>query len=76
MGALACRTKIILDGGLVAGYAQSVVTATAALTEKEATALTDEVAYPIIDKLIIAEHALQEAHNLFLDAIKYSGPRP
>lgn len=76
MGALACRTKIILDGGSAAGYAQALTSAAAAMSDKEAAKLTDEVAYPIIERLIYAESALETAHNLFLDAIGYTGPRP
>ena len=38
--------------------------------------LTDEVAYPIIEQMIVAEKALEAAHNLFLDAVGYDGPRP
>lgn len=76
MGASACKLKIILDGGSAAGYAQALSSAALAMTEKETSLLTDEAAYPIIKRLITAENALEEAHNLFLDAIKYSGPRP
>lgn len=76
MGALACRTKIILDGSSAVGYAQALTNATASLSDEEAAKLTDEAAYPIIERLIYAEAALETAHNLFLDAIGYTGPRP
>lgn len=76
MGASACKLKIILDGGSAAGYAQALTNAALGMTEKETSLLTDEAAYPIIKRLITAEKALEEAHNLFLDAIKYDGPRP
>ncbi len=76
MGELACRTKIILDGGSAAGYAQALCNAAMSLNEGQVASLTDQVAYPIIKKLVIAEHALEEAHGMFLNAIGYDGPRP
>lgn len=76
MGALACKTKIILDSGSTAGYAQAICSATQSLSDKEASKLTDDVAYPIIERLITAERALDEAHNMLLDAVGYDGPRP
>lgn len=76
MGASACKLKIILDGGSAAGYAQALCDATQNLTDKETSMLTDEVAYPIIKQLITAEQALEKAHDLFLDAVGYGGPRP
>lgn len=76
MGGTACKAKIILDGSSAAGYAQAICNAAQGLSDKEASLLTDEVAYPIIDELITAELALEKAHNMFLDAIKYDGPRP
>lgn len=76
MGGLACKTKIILDGGSAAGYAVALTNAVANMSEKEVAQLTDEVAYPIIERLIYAESALETAHNLLLDAIGYTGPRP
>lgn len=76
MGELACKTKIILDGSSAAGYAQAVVTATQNLSDKQVSKLTDDVAYPIIGKMIEAEHALEKAHNMLLDAVGYDGPRP
>lgn len=76
MGDVACRTKIILDGGSAAGYAAAIRDAANSLTEKQTKMLTDENAYPIIERMIAAEHALEQAHNLFLDVIGYDGPRP
>lgn len=76
MGEQACKLKIILDGGSAAGYAQALVDTAKALDSKETAVLTDDVAYPIIEQLIFAEDALQMAHNLLLDAIGYTGPRP
>lgn len=76
MGALACKAKIILDSGSAAGYAQALNSLTASLTDKEVQKLTDEVAYPIIERLITAENALEDAHNMILDAMGYDGPRP
>ena len=76
MGELACKTKIIIDGGSAAGYAQALCNAAMSLTDKQAAKLTDEAAYPIIEELITAEKALEEAHNLFLNVIGYDGPRP
>lgn len=73
MGEQACKLKIILDGGSAAGYAQAIVE-TVKLTDAEV--LSDAVAYPIIKRLIVAERALEEAHNLLLDAVGYDGPRP
>jgi hypothetical protein len=46
------------------------------LNDKQAAKLTDEVAYPIIERLITAENALEAAHEMFLSAIGYDGPRP
>jgi hypothetical protein len=76
MGALACKTKIILDGGRAAGLAQSISDATRGLSEDQTVLLTDPVAYPIIKNIISAESALEAAHNLLLDAMGYKGPRP
>jgi len=76
MGEQACKLKIILDGGSAAGYAQALCSAAMSMTDKQTTALTDEKAYPIINNLIKAEHALEEAHNGLLDVIGYDGPRP
>ena len=76
MGEQACKLKIILDSSSAEGYAAAIKTAALSLTEKDAKALTDAVAYPIIEKMIEAEHALEDAHNMFLDAVGYDGPRP
>lgn len=76
MGEQACKLKIILDSGSAAGYAQAISAASHGLSDEDAARLTDEVAYPIIKQLITAEHALEKAHNLLLDAIGYDGPRP
>lgn len=76
MGEAACKAKIILDGGSAAGYAQALCSAAASLSDKQTAKLTDEVAYPIIERLITAENALEDAHKMFLDAINYDGPRP
>lgn len=73
MGDSACKLKIILDGGSAAGYAQALTEAASAAPNE---LFTDEVAYPIIKHLINAEHALEKAHNLLLDAVGYDGPRP
>lgn len=76
MGDAACKAKIILDGGSAAGYAQALCNAAMSLTDKQVQKLTDEAAYPIIEQLITAESALEQAHNMFLDAVGYDGPRP
>ena len=76
MGALACKTKIIIDGGNAAGMAESICEATQNLSDEQVLQLTDEVAYPIIQELIKAEKALARAQNMLLDAVKYDGPRP
>lgn len=76
MGDLACKTKIILDGSSAAGYAQAIVDTVKSFSDKQTSVLTDEVTYPIIYKMIDAEHALEEAHNMLLDAVGYDGPRP
>lgn len=76
MGGLACKAKVILDSGNAAGYAQSLCNTTMSLSDKQTDKLTDEVAYPIIERLITAETALEDAHNMLLDAIGYDGPRP
>lgn len=73
MGGEQCKLKIILDSGSAAGYAQAVCDATKLVADK---ILTDAVAYPIINELIVAERALDKAHNLLLDAVGYDGPRP
>lgn len=76
MGALACKTKIILDGGNAAGLAESICEATQNLDGAQVLKLTDEVAYPIIKRIIAAEKSLSEAQDLLLDAVEYGGPRP
>lgn len=76
MGEAACKLKIILDGGSAAGYAQALVETAKVMSDEDAARLTDPVAYPIIKLLIQAEHALEKAHNLLLDAVGYDGPRP
>ena len=75
MGGETCKLKIILDSGSAAGYAQAVSNTAQSMGE-EAALLTDDVAYPIIKQLITAEHALEKAHNMLLDAVGYDGPRP
>lgn len=76
MGGNPCRLKIILDGGRAAGMASSIVAGVQGLSEEELALLTDDVAYPVIKRLITAESALEEAHNLLLDIVHYDGPRP
>nr|AUN37461.1 hypothetical protein [uncultured bacterium] len=76
MGALACKTKIIIDGNNVGGYAEALCEATSALSNDQVDKLTDDVAYPIIKEVIKAEKAMQKAHNMLLDAVGYDGPRP
>jgi hypothetical protein len=76
MGELACKTKIIIDGGNAVGLAESICEATQNLSDEQVANLTDAVAYPIIQELIKAEKALTRAQNLLLDAVKYDGPRP
>lgn len=74
MGGLACATKIVLDSGRAAGLAMALTDV--ATTSKEVDQLPDDVAYPIIEQIIYAEEALEMAHNLLLDAVGYTGPRP
>ena len=76
MGALACKTKIIIDGGNAAGLAQSICEATKYLNAEQVAKLTDPVVYPIIKELITAEKALTKAQDMLLDAVEYKGPRP
>lgn len=76
MGDQACKLKIILDSGSAAGYAQAIKDMVMSFSDKDAAALTDEVAYPIIERLIYAETTLEQVHNLLLDAVGYEGPRP
>lgn len=76
MGDLACRTKIIIDGGNAVGLAESICEATQNLSDDQIAKLTDAVAYPIINHLINAEKSLAKAQNLLLDAVGYDGPRP
>ena len=76
MGDLACKAKVILDGGNARGFAESICEMAQSLSDEQAALLTDEVAYPIITELINAETALYRAQNLLLDAVKYDGPRP
>lgn len=76
MGAEACKLKIILDSSSAAGYAQAITETAKALSDKATSNLIDSVAYPIITKMIEAEHALEEVHNLLLNAVGYDGPRP
>jgi len=76
MGGETCKLKIILDSGGAAGYAGAVRDATLSMSTEDAAKLTDDIAYPIIKELIKAEHALEKAHNMLLDAVGYDGPRP
>lgn len=76
MGALACKTKIILDGRSVAGYAEAICDAVQDLSADQIDFIEDKEGYAIINQLITAERALQKAHNLLLDAMGYNGPRP
>jgi hypothetical protein len=76
MGELACKTKIILDGGNAAGLAESICEATQNLSDEQVAKLTDAAAYPIIKHLITAEKSLTQAQNLLLDVVGYDGPRP
>lgn len=76
MGQLACKTKIIIDGGNAVGLAEAICEATQNLTDEQVSKLTDAKAYPIIKQLISAELALARAQDMLLDAIEYDGPRP
>lgn len=76
MGSTACKAKIILDGASVVGLAESICEATQNLSDEQVDQLTDDVAYPIIKKLIKAEQVLSDAQNMLLDVIGYDGPRP
>ena len=76
MGDQVCKLKIILDSGSAAGYAQAISNMVMNFSDKDAAKLTNEVAYPIIERLVYAESALEQVHNLLLDAVGYTGPRP
>ena len=76
MGEIACKTKIIIDGGNAVGLAESICEATQNLSDEQVAKLIDAVAYPIIKHLIAAEKSLTQAQNLLLDAVGYDGPRP
>lgn len=76
MGSTACKLKIIMDGGNAVGLAESICEVTQNLSDEQTAKLTDEVAYPIIRHLILAEKSLTAAQNLLLDAVGYDGPRP
>jgi len=76
MGDQACKLKIILDSGSAGGYALAVRDAAMGMTDQQVLRLTDDVGYPIVKQLIVAEKALEKAHNMLLDAVGYDGPRP
>jgi hypothetical protein len=76
MGETACKAKIIIDGDNVSGLLSGFCEATANLSDAEVAMLTDEKAYPIIEKLIKMEKLATECQDLLLDAIGYDGPRP
>lgn len=76
MGDVQCRTKIILDGDNVAGLIEGLCAATENLTAEQVAMLTDDNAYPIIEKLIKMEKLATECQDALLDTIGYDGPRP
>ena len=77
MGELACKTKIILDGGNVVGLAEALCETTQNLSDKQVSRLTDEVAYPIINALNEAENQLVKAQKFLVDdVLGYDGPLP
>lgn len=76
MGEQACKLKIILDGDNVGGLVEGLCSATENLSGEQVLLLTDEKAYPIIERLIKMEKLAVECQDLLLDAIDYDGPRP
>lgn len=76
MGDVQCRTKIILDGDNIGGLIEGLCSATENLTDEQVSLLTDEKAYPIIERLIKMEKLAVECQDLLLDVVGYDGPRP
>lgn len=73
MGALACRTKIILDGGLVQDAAQKLCYR---VEQTADDALTYEEWIDVVKHVNAAEDAILKAQKVFLEALGFSGPWP
>lgn len=76
MGALACKTKIIIDVDNLAGFAEGLCEATKELSDEQVVKLTDQVGYSIIRSLNEAEKLVLGAQKILLDTVGYDGPRP
>lgn len=73
MGGLACKTKVILDGGVVEAAASKLCYQ---VEETEYDALTDEQWKDVIKYVNAAEDSMFKAQKTFLEALGYSGPWP
>ena len=73
MGALACKTKIIIDGQNLIGLTSAICEGADSL---DPALLTDELAYPIIENLNKAEACVIEAQKRLLKIVEYDGPLP
>jgi hypothetical protein len=77
MGELACKQKIIMDGGNAARLFESLCETIQTLTDEQTARLTDDVAYPIINLINQSEDAAIKAQRLFLkNVVQYDGPLP
>lgn len=73
MGGLACKTKVVLNGGMVESGAHNLCYL---VDETEYDALTDEQWTTVIKHLNAAEDSVGKAQRAFLEALGFTGPWP
>ena len=73
MGGLACKTKIILDGDVVADAVYSLCER---VKETPDEALDYDEWVAIVKHINAAEESVFKAHRAFLEALGFTGPWP
>lgn len=73
MGGVACKAKVILNGGMVEAGANKLCYL---VDETEYDALTDEQWTAVIKHLNAAEDSVGKAHRAFLESLGFNGPWP
>jgi len=73
MGGLACKTKVIINGGAVQDLANRLCYQ---VEEAEYSSLTDEQWTNVIKHLNAAEESMCRAQRSYLEALGFTGPWP
>lgn len=73
MGGVACKAKVILNGGAVQDSANRLCYL---VDETEYNALTDEQWTAVIRHLNAAEDSMGKANRAYLEALGFTGPWP